>query len=358
MKRFALFVVIVAAIAGGYWLSSQKPASNASVAPGPAPGSAASGNPADLSPSAVLSIKVGKPSALSAKARDSAVPTLGHEYDTARMLKPLYDRLTAPGGPSTPEAKFILYKILATCASRTDRKPDAPPKQSVAERRKALADNISDSSPDKQKRLQAFDALASRCDGLENLTTTGADLDRLREEAARAGDPGARASQVAHDVFELHTTPETPAGKVPINETQLADLRQVLASHDPDAILAAGTILSNTFPNLVLEVGPNHDEINGAAAMAAWRLLACEYGMDCGPDSRSVMAACAYQGQCGAGNIPDLVFYYQVTPNQAQLIDQYRQAFRSAVEGGDLGQLQADWRNHRPDMSYGFTTYP
>ncbi len=108
----------------------------------------------------------------------------------------------------------------------------------------------------------------------------------------------------------------------------MANLRQVLASRDPDAILAAGTILSNTFPNVVLQVGPNHDDVDGRASMAAWQLVACEYGLDCGPDSRAVMNACAWSGQCGAGNVPDLVFYYQATPNQAQLIDQYRQAFR------------------------------
>jgi hypothetical protein len=354
--RIIVIVLVVAAIAGGYWISSRKAETTASIAGAPA----SKTQSADLSPSAVLSINVGKPSVLPPppEGRGAAIPTLGHEFDTARALKPLYDRLTGPGAPGTPEAKFILYKILATCAARTDRKPDDPPRQPTAERRKSLADNISDSNPDKQKRLAAFDYLAGRCEGFENVTTSKAELDRMREAAAQAGDPAAQASQVAHDVFDLHETPEARAGSLPIADAQLASLRQVLASRDPDAILAAGTILSNTFPNLVLEVGPNHDEIDGAASMAAWRIVACEYGMDCGPNSRTVLNACAYQGQCGAGNVPDLVFYYQATPNQAQLIDQYRQAFRSAIESGDPSALQADWRGHRPTTTYGFTTSP
>jgi len=355
--RTPVIVLAVAALAGGYWIYSQKQETKASVASAPA--SMPKAQSADLSPSAVLSIKVGKASALPpSQGKAAAIPTLAHDFDTARALKPLYDRLTGPGAPGTAEAKFILYKILATCATRTDRKPDDPPRQPPAERRKSLADNISDSNPDKQKRLAAFDFLARRCEGFENVSTSTAELDGMREAAARAGDPTAQASQVAHDVFDVHRTPSTPWGTQPINDAQLASLRQVLASRDPDAILAAGTILSNTFPNVVLQVGPNHDELDGAASMAAWRIVACEYGMDCGPDSRSVMAACAYQGQCGAGNVPDLVFYYQATPSQAQLIDQYRQAFRAAIENGDTSQFQADWRAHHPPMTYGFSNYP
>lgn len=355
--RIIAAVSIVAAVAAGYWWYTHDSGARANIAPTSEAASKAQSG--DLSPAAVLSIKVGKASPLPVAAKASSVPTLGHEFDTARTLKPLYDRLTGPGAPTTPEARFILYKILATCATRTDRKPDEPPRQSTAERRKAFADGIQDSNPDKQKRLAAFDSLASRCDGFEGVTTNTADLDAMREAAARAGDPAAQAAQVAHDVFTVRMTSEKPAGTLPIDETQMASVRQVLASRDPDAILAAGTILSNTFPNVVLEVGPNHDAIDdGRAAMSAWQLVACEYGMDCGPNSRAVLGACAFSGQCGAGNVPDLVFYYQATPAQAQLIDQYRQAFRSAVDGGDPGQLQVDWRSHHPPATYGFTTSP
>jgi hypothetical protein len=309
-----------------------------------------------LSPSAVLLIDVSRPSVMrSAPVNAPAVATLAHEYDTARNLRPLYLRLTGPGAPATPDAKYVLYEILASCASRTDRKvatQGAGP--GVLDRRK-LAESIPDSNPDKQKRLQAFDDLHARCEGMEGVSTSRAELERLLKDAASGGDPAARATLIAREMFD----PDVPTrGDGKITDAQAQALREIVGSRDPDAILRAGTILSNTFDDMVLEVGPNHEQIDNRAEIEAWRLVACEYGMECGAASRDLSAACAYQGQCGAGSVPDLVFFYRASPNEAQLIEQYRQVFRQAVESNDWSQVRFARRPNTSGTRFGFSTYP
>jgi len=119
--------------------------------------------------------------------------------------------------------------------------------------------------------------------------------------------------------------------------------RQAIA----DALLE---LLSNTYGNEALQV--NGEDIDGPMAHAAWRLVACEYGLDCGPDSRPMAIACAAQNHCGAGNVADLTLYYEATPNGAQLIDRYRAAFRQAVDSGDWTRIRPSWRPHNPSNGY------
>ena len=311
--------------------------------------------PATLSPSAVLSIDVSKRSPPRvAGARPVPVATLSREFDSARNLRALYDRLTGPGAPTTGEAKFVLYRILATCATRPDLRKAAAKEKPLGERRRALADSIPEVNPEKAQRLAAFDALAARCDGFQDVSTTQAQLDGLLADAVRAGSPTARAIQLEHSLFDR----AEPSKGTGLTDEQLGSLRDILATRDPDAILIAGTVLSNTFRNGVIEVGPNHDELNGLASLQAWRLLACDYGVECGADNRMLLASCAYSGQCGASSWPDYIYFYEATPNQAQLIERYRQLFRSAMESNDWSQLQFVRRPSANGQHYGFTTYP
>jgi len=37
--------------------------------------------------------------------------------------------------------------------------------------------------------------------------------------------------------------------------------------------------------------------------------------------------------------VPDLIYFYETTPNQAQLVEQYRQVFRQAIEANDWSGL-------------------
>ena len=111
-----------------------------------------------------------------------------------------------------------------------------------------------------------------------------------------------------------------------------------MASRDPDAIRAAGTILSNSFNDLAVQVGD--ETVDGMASMQAWRLLACEYGMDCGPGDRQLVSACAFAGHCDATTVADLVYFYEISPSHAQQVDRYMQVFRDAIESENWSQVQ------------------
>jgi len=325
-------IMVVGAVAGMLWLdgrgartglesSSRSPAIEARKA---------------LPPSAVLAIDVSRASSSPGSQGHAArPPSLKVEFDTARNLKSLYDALSGPNAPGTAEANLVRYEILLTCAARTDKQEASSVRRTwSAERRKSIADSIAPGDPLRQRRLDAFDRMAGRCDGLESVTTTGAALDALLDAAAKGGDPVARVLGMQRELLPDGRT----VGTGRISESQVRELQDVVASRDPIAIYAAGTLLSNTFVNEVVRV--NGEELDGAMAFEAWRLVACDYGMECGPESRTVDALCATNGWCGARNIADLTYFYDATPNNAQLVDRYRQVFRQVVESGDWTPVQ------------------
>jgi hypothetical protein len=309
--------------------------------------------PARPSPSVVLSINAAVPSPIPTPVTKPTLGPIAQEYAKARALKSLYDRLAAPGGATTPEAKYFLYKIAAGCLKRSDAKPGAPSKDLEA-RRRELEASIPAGSSDRQKRLALLDELAARCAGFESMTTTQAELDKLLADAAAAGDPKAQARLAAP---QLQNAPGQQT-HMTITDDQFHSLQAAIASRDPEAIFIAGTALSNTFSDAVMLVGADHEPVQNDASMEAWRLVACEYGMECGPDSPYVRSACALSGWCAALTVPDHVFYYSVAPFEAQLIDQYRQLFRNAVANNDWSAIQLSRQQNTTDRRYYFATGP
>lgn len=335
-----LSVLAVACLGLAYWLFDAGRGPNAVSQP-------IATATTDLPASAVLAINPRRASPASRAPVVREGNGLSREFERAASLRPLYDQLTSAGGPSTPEARYFLFRILSECA----RAPAAgAPAQTRGERRKAFADAIPDASPDKPRRLARFDELASRCDHLDGLTATEQDLHGMLAEAARAGDPKARAHLVALEILGTAKGPEGPA----ITDEQLGTLREALRSGDPSAMVIAGTALSNSFRDLVIEIGPQHDEVDGRAAREAWRILGCEYGLECGPPNRELQAACAHGGLCGATTLADHLFYYHMSPHQAQLIDSYRQQFRRVVESNDWGGIRF---SRRPNPNGGRTLF-
>lgn len=285
-------------------------------------------------PSVVLSINASKPSAMVRAANAAVASPLSQEFYKTRSLKALYDRLSAPGGATTGEEKFTLFRIVSRCGRRADvNNPE--PKRDRATRRLELEAMIPMANPDRDKRLALFDQMSARCEGLESLATTSADLDKLLADAASTGDAKAQA--------RLAFPPMTngPNGaQMKLSDDQFRTLQSAIASRDPEAIMIAGTALSNTYDDAVLRLGPDQAELSPRASLEAWRLMACEYGMDCGPDNLWLQQGCVEVGHCAASTVQDQVFYYGVSPYESQLIDQYRQIFRNAVANNDWSALQ------------------
>jgi len=300
--------------------------------------------PKSFSPSAVLSISASNASAPLTAAR-STVPGLVQEYERSTRLRPLYDRLRSGAAP-TPEGKLALYLILRECANvqggGVDRRqyPDA----------KTLSASISDANPDKQMRLRIAEELKARCEGFDGVVTSRAELHALLEESAAAGVQAARVRLLGDELIGTMK----PGEGLSISDFQIEALRQAVASGDPDAIQGAGTLLSNTFADLVIESSQTHEAVQQGAAYYAWQLLACEYGADCGSSNTWLRMVCATEGDCAAMNLQDAIMFYQVSPSEAQLIDQYRSVFRAAANG-DWSGLEFARRPGGTGRQYYFT---
>lgn len=315
------------------------------------PSKANAGNAqARLAPSSVLAIDMTKSSLPAQPVRNASAPlSLARELEQAANVKAIYDRVRA--SHETAEAKYVLYRILNDCARKTDPVPaDRPAPKTWDERRRSLEASLSDSNPQKAVRLKAFDEMR-RCQGMEGITTSRAELDKLLDDAAREGDPRARALQVQREIGG-----DMPRGTAPITDAQLQTLREALASRDPAALVIAGTVLSNTFSDMVIEVGDDHQPLDHAASRHAWRLLACEYGLDCGAGNNELRQACAMSGRCGPNSVPDYIFYFDTTPSQAQLVDQYRQAFRHAIDSNDWNGITFARRQNSMNSIFRFYT--
>ncbi len=310
------------------------------------------------SPSVVLSINPSQSSSMARAVNAPGMSPMAQEFARARSLKPMYDRLKAPNGAATAEAKFYLWRILATCARGANVDRPGPAPKDRAQQRKDLEAMIPLSSPDRDKRLALFDQMNARCDGMEGATTSKAELDQLLADAARDGDPKAQA-RLAFP--QMATPPGSPPGtpsRNNITDDQYRALQAAIASRDPEAISIAGMALSNTFDDAVFQVGADHAQLSERASLDAWRLIACEYGMECGPDNQSLQMDCAYSGHCAANSVQDQVFYYGVSPYEAQLIDQYRQIYRNAVANNDWSGLTLSRQRNTSGSRFYSSSWP
>lgn len=348
VRSFVASGAVAALLIAAVLWSTREAAVSAPAAGSKAAAKATAGTAQRLSPSSVLAIDITKSSP---PLRPASAPlTLAREYEQSRNLKAIYDRISP--SPATAEAKYVLYRILSGCVKKTDPPPaDRPAPQTWEQRRKSLEASLSDANPQKAVRLKAFDEMR-RCQGMEGMTTSKAELDKLLDDAAREGDPRARALQVQREM-----SGDNPRGTAPITDAQLRTLQEAIASRDPAAIAIAGTVMSNTFSDMVVEVGDQQEPLDHRASRDAWLLLACEYGLDCGPNNNDLREACALSGRCGPASMADYLFYFETTPSQAQLVDQYRRAFRQAIDNNDWSGVSFARRpNARPSSVYRFFT--
>ena len=358
MRKTVLSVIVLAAVAFGAWTLGRKaePVDSASVASAPAPGPASRSAPVSLAPSSVLSIDP-KQVTLAAPARSarSHQSPLARDFANATQYKPLYERLKNTPEGQTPEGQYYLYQVLRACATIADRKGPAPPKVNVArieERKQELLATLAETDPRRVQRLAAFDKLSTdKCQGMDGVQMAEADLSQILKNAVAGGDPKAGAFQIEQEMWQAmrdaRASGAAPGGRgITVTDSQIDGLRGALGSRDPEAMVIAGRVLANAFRDITVTVGPNQDPIENRVFSNATQLVACEYGYPCADNNQRVLNACAYQGHCGVANLNDYLFYYGSSPYDSQLLDQYRNAIRQAVDTGDWSQLNVQ-RNAR-----------
>ena len=327
---------VSAVIAGGWYLLRPPEMPELPVAPTAVAAASPNSAPSDkLSASAVLSIDP-RPNPLRPARPVQVKANLFNEYLGAKQYRELYDRLRNSPEGQTPEGQLVLYEMLKTCANITEgrRYQWRPP---IAKRDDFVA-GLAASDPMRDRRIAAYDEFTTnRCKGFEGVNITQAELDKMLADSASAGDPRARAMQVEQEQMIQRRT--QGRDNATISDATIDMLKQVLSTKDPEAIRVAGRVLSNSWADYSLRVGPEQQPIEPRAFMNAWLVLACEYGQPCGSDTPRLQQACAFQGHCDAQNFVDYVYYYGSSPHDSQLLVQYRAMLREAIETGNWSQL-------------------
>jgi hypothetical protein len=290
-----------------------------------------------LGTSAVLSID---PRSAAARGSHAQVRNgLWNEYLRAKSFKAIYDRLANSAEGETAEGRYVLYDILRKCANVTERNTRQPLVRTVEQRRDQFLASLPENDPQRDKRLAAFEEVAiNRCAGLEGLAITQAALNNMLAQAAAAGDPKAQALSLEQALWAARRAEGRWRSDVAPTDDQVATLRGAIMSRDPEAMLIAGRVLSSSWHDFSLRIGDNQT-VEQRSFQQAWQLLACDYGYPCGDSNPRLLSACAYQGHCNAQTLPDYIYYYGASPYDSQLLSQYREVLRTAIETNNWSML-------------------
>jgi hypothetical protein len=341
-SRFLIVMAALVIFVAGAWLAlkppelHETPTPGASAATPSADASARSPAPEKLSASSVLAID---PRTRSKKAAVPVRQTLAGEFRAAKQYRALYDRLKSSAEGTTAEGAYVLYEIAKRCATIPDKPTwrNAPAAKPLEQRRDEFLTSLQPTDPLREKRVAAFEEVnANRCLGFEGVTMAQADLNKMLADAVRLGDPTARALAIEQEVMGAR---RGRWDQGTLSESQIDGLKQAIGTRDPSAMLTAGRILSNSYSDLTMRVGADGQIVEPRAMLNAWQILACDYGYPCGEDNTRLQQACAYQAHCDASSLPDYLYYYGSSPHDSQLIAQYQNILRAAIETGDWSQL-------------------
>ena len=171
-------------------------------------------------------------------------------------------------------------------------------------------------------RIAAAEALAAPCRGFERLTIDSRQILALLQEAARLGEPHARARTL---LFRDIAAPKSDA---------IAEVRDLLATADPAVVRDVGAFLARG------EVSLSYGGVNVDARTVAiaWELAACDLGYPCGPMSRIVLTQCAFKGYCDAYRYDEAIAHEE-DPERVALAQQLRGELVYALRRQDWSWL-------------------
>ena len=345
--RIPLALAFFAAFIAGAWMLVRPP-DLPEYAPDPFAVSAATERTAPL----IAPSKLGAASVLAidprAHAKGAGVPvtrrTLFNEFLRAKNYRALYDRLKSSPEGRTPEGLYVMYQMLLRCANITDRTSRQPLVRTSDQKRDDFVASIPENDPQRDKRIAAFDDVsANRCAGMENVSISQADLNAMLAAAAAAGDAKAQALSIEQALWAQRRAAGADGNwgrdTVTLSDPQVSQLRQIVGSGDGEAMVIAGRVLSANWHDYQVQMGGSGQPAESRAMNQAFQLLACDYGYPCDDTNTRIQTACAYQGHCNATNLADYIYYYGASPNDSQLMSQYEQILRNAVQSNNWSQV-------------------
>jgi hypothetical protein len=349
MRKFLWIVIVVAGIVLAAVLLVKFDAAPSAAGAAKESAAAESG---DLPASSVLRINPRRTPAAPATSPAKAAPVVTPDIALLRQRKgwaELYAR--ASGGPQTAEALYIQAEIYLRCARRPPTANAPAPLPQADAREKFIASLQGD--PNGEQRIAAYEKTkVDPCEGLALGEFSKEKVAQMVAAAAAAGDPRAQAWQLARQIegtyFDAQPRPQGYA----VSDEQMESIRRLLASGDPGVLVDLQGILSSTLVDGNLRMGPNNERVDSNAMAAALTLVACDLGAQCGADSQRLLMQCAMQGYCGANNLYDYTYFYESSPFQAQLMEQYRQTMLQMARNRDFSGLQLVREPTTPGMSY------
>ena len=274
------------------------------------------------------------PRVASAPPAPARPPTVFDEFLRAAQYRALYDRLRNSAEGETAEGRLVLWEILRNCATVTEgrRYTYRPP----LPKREDFIAGIAPTDPQRDARIAAYDAfVTNRCQGFEGVAIAQGELDKMLAASAAAGDPRARALSLEQELWVARRAQGRDS--VVLTDNHIDTLKQLANTKDPEAIRVAGRVMANSWSDTSIRLG--QQQVEQRPFMNAWLVVACEFGQPCGTDTPRLQQACALQGHCNAQSFPDYVYHYTSSPHESQLIAQYREVLRNAIDTGDWSQL-------------------
>lgn len=214
----------------------------------------------------------------------------GEAKDYARFVAEIEPAARA----GNPEAEYLMAKSLKWCAEVSRLyfiRPNGEARTLEDAQANAAARPVGVS-------VAQMATMYNRCRSfLEDpeLRTLPASWNQWLDKAVEAGYPAAIAQHASllesQLLMESHSTLTQPDRGVDA-EAQARDLAVgAVESGDPDAIFSMSDWV---------RTGQRTEE-ETATLISAWRLLACQHGADCGPDSDWMLSVCSWNPQCADG---------------------------------------------------------
>jgi hypothetical protein len=233
----------------------------------------------------------GDDAALPLRARSVAAPVaavaaaasaqFAQRYATSADHRALLDEWMASGDPA---ANYFAAMVLRHCLGVTKHGFEKSVRLNTA--------RIEPGTPLAEVRVDAYRQLLAPCARLEGRPTTNAEIEALLAEGAKSGDPRAIAQTLVS---------ADPAAIV----DPLRVGAMLLDSHDPYVYRNLGSILGRRIGSMPVLEGAPVAESDRFALAVAWDLVACDYGLPCGPDSDRLLVACAFEGACDLASMED-----------------------------------------------------
>ena len=204
-------------------------------------------------------------------------------YETAPDQRALFDQLDRS---ASTEAPYFAAKILRRCIEVS--------KVGLKELLASFPSRYPSTASPVAVREEAYRKIHVPCKGFEGRPATIEEITEHVKEGARRGDPRSLAQAIAQRRPDDKSDPMSSAAK-------LIDTGDPYVLSELRGFLVQAAVGNGNVGGLPLT------ESDRAAAFLAWSMIACDHGLDCGPDSNQLLTSCAFDGRCGLGSVEDLM---------------------------------------------------